>query len=235
MNTFKRIYRIDEDPNLPDFNAFCHKMKSYAPGLKEDLLRNQESIKSRLESDGTIFLDSEDRNRGYDTDDSVTCDTQDRNIEGWQGVFLRYMNEYDEEVETYTNPERWEKFPTASKIMDEYGSDLSIFIYSVLAPRTILQRHSGQENIKGKYIRMHIPLIIPEGRIFLECNHEEVDWTDVWGFDNRICHSAHNYSNEWRVVMVGDFVREAVGLPTALPIDDEIYGDENLRFELPPL
>ena len=74
-------------------------------------------------------------------------------------------------------------------------------------------RHTGPENRNGKYVRIHIPLIIPEGDIFLEVNGEEVDWGDIFAFNNQLAHSSHNYSSEYRLIFLIDLEREFLGMP----------------------
>jgi aspartyl/asparaginyl beta-hydroxylase (cupin superfamily) len=121
---------------------------------------------------------------------------------------------------SFTAPEEeMEKYPTARKLIQEYGDNCPIASYSVLAPNTILQRHTGVENRSGEFIRIHIPLIIPEGDVFFEANGEEIDWSDLWAFHNQFAHSAHNNTNEWRLVFLLDIRRTFIGLEPGMPYD----------------
>lgn len=57
-------------------------------------------------------------------------------------------------------------FPTSKRLTQEFGEDCPISFYSILEARSIIRRHTGPENRDGKFIRIHIPLIVPEGAIF---------------------------------------------------------------------
>ena len=69
--------------------------------------------------------------------------------------------------------------------------------------------------MSGETIRIHIPLYVPEGDIFLETEGVEIDWSDIFGFANQYIHSAHNYSNTRRLVYLIDIKRKYLGLPRA--------------------
>ena len=90
-----------------------------------------------------------------------------------------------------------------------------------MAPNTVLHRHTGPENRTGEYIRIHIPLIIPEGDLFFEVNGEEIDWSDIFAFNNQLAHSAHNLSNEHRMIFLIDIRRSRVGLPPGEPFNPD--------------
>ena len=68
-----------------------------------------------------------------------------------------------------------EAFPTMQKIAAHYGDLCPILEYSILPAQSIIERHIGIENKVGENIRIHIPLIVPEGDLFLEAQGEEVD------------------------------------------------------------
>jgi aspartyl/asparaginyl beta-hydroxylase (cupin superfamily) len=114
------------------------------------------------------------------------------------------------------------QYPTAYRLLMEYDDICPMMSLNVLAPHTILHRHYGPENVDGRYIRIHIPLIIPKGDIFLEVHGQEVTWRDLFGFDNTVVHSAHNYSDHYRLVVLIDLDREAIGMEPGLPYDPEI-------------
>jgi len=114
------------------------------------------------------------------------------------------------------------KYPTAMRLTRKYGEYCPISLYSVMAPRTVLRRHTGPENRTGKYIRIHIPLIVPKGDIFLEVNGEKVDWSDLFGFNNQLAHSAWNLSDEYRLIYIIDLDREFIGMPPGSLYDDRL-------------
>lgn len=139
----------------------------------------------------------------------------DTNFEAWKSVGLkdsiRLNGEY---VKNWEIDEKDAvKFPTALKFLNKYRHGLFGLVYSAIAPYTILHRHVGPENIDGEYVRIHLPLIIPEGDLFLEVQGQEVTWDDIFAFNNQYLHSAYNYSKEWRLIMIIDMSREVCGLP----------------------
>lgn len=144
------------------------------------------------------------------------------NFTAWQSVGLKNVIKIDGKIQVHEEmpAENLVNYPTAKAMMDHYGDDLYGLVYSAIGPYSILQRHVGPENIDGVYVRIHIPLIVPPGDIFLEVDGEEVTWDDIFGFNNQHLHSAHNYSNEWRLVMIVDMARERCGLPSGRRFTD---------------
>ena len=123
--------------------------------------------------------------------------------------------------------------PTMKKIAEHYQDRCPILEYSILPAQSIIERHIGIENKKGENIRIHIPLIVPEGDLFLEAQGEEVDWQNPWGFNNQYMHSAHNNTDEHRLIMLIDLKRTYVGIPPAKHFKDmtlEEIGDVHYRY-----
>lgn len=109
------------------------------------------------------------------------------------------------------------RFPTATRLTEEFGEDCPISTYSILESNSVIKRHTGIENRTGEYIRIHIPLIVPPGEIFFEVNGEEINWSDIFAFDNQQVHSAYNNTPYRRLVYMIDIKRSRVGLPPGLP------------------
>lgn len=213
----KRVWRRNEDPSMIKWNAFCDRLQESIPSLTSDFMRNYKSIVERLGFDGMKVS----------SPDSDKLESQYKDS-GWQAVMLKYTNEYAN-VKTLF-PEIDTKFPTAYKLLEEFGDDCPIALYSCMAPQTVLNRHTGPENIEGKYIRVHVPLIIPKGELFMEINGDFVTWDDIFCFDNQFVHSAHNYTDEWRLIFFVDFNRESIGIPPGLPYNEERSGDTSIKF-----
>ena len=132
----------------------------------------------------------------------------------------------------------WEKNPEniigilhVRKLIEEFGDDCPIMDYVMLKPNTVLSRHTGATNIGSNRVRIHLPIIIPDGRCFLEINGKPIYWKDgPFGFNDEYVHSACNLTNQYRVIWMMDMERERVGLPyctgadTTLnkPLDEEI-------------
>jgi hypothetical protein len=49
--------------------------------------------------------------------------------------------------------------------------------------------------------------------LFFEVDGEEIDWSDIFAFDNQLVHSAHNLSDGHRLIFLIDIKRSRVGLP----------------------
>jgi hypothetical protein len=217
---YKRVWRRNEDPLMIKWNAFCDKLHNLIPKLTADFMQNHQSIIERLAVDG--------QNAASSGSDKVQSSSQYQDNNAWQAVLLKYTNEYAD-IKSIP-PDIDKKFPTAYQLLEEFGENCPIALYSCLAPQTAIQRHTGPENIEGKYIRVHVPLIVPKGELFLEVNGDFVTWDDIFCFDNQFVHSAHNYSDEWRLIFFVDFDRESIGIPPGLPYDENRSGDTNIRF-----
>lgn len=123
-------------------------------------------------------------------------------------------------------------FPTSKKLTQEFGEDCPISFYSILEARSVIKRHTGPENRDGEFIRIHIPLIVPDGPIFFEVGGEVIHWDDIFGFDNQTIHSAYNYTPYRRLVYLIDIRRSRIGMPPGRPFDSA--RDENGYEEFDP-
>lgn len=202
--------------------AIFEEIMAYQSGLVSDFMKGHTDLKEAIfaQSENTInpgYYDGDQMNMAegmlVSRDPNTLKWTTD--FTAWQSVGLKNVIKINGEVQTHdvALDAVLENYPTAKAILDRYGDDLYGLVYSAIGPHTILQRHVGPENIDGIYLRIHVPLIVPEGEMFLECDNEEITWNDIFGFNNQHLHSAHNYSMEWRLVMIIDLARERCGLP----------------------
>jgi hypothetical protein len=110
--------------------------------------------------------------------------------------------------------EKAKTFPTAMDITYDLLDHCVMSTYSVIKPNAVLLRHSGPENRNGDYLRIHVPLIVPEGDVFLEANGEEVQFSEgIFGFNNQLLHSSHNYTDKYRLVFIIDLSWDFLKLP----------------------
>ena len=77
----------------------------------------------------------------------------------------------------------------------------------------IIEPHTDIENPLHDTIRIHIPLIIPEGDAELEAEGVKTKWTDLFAFDNGAMHSAYNKTNKRRLIYILDIKRSFLALP----------------------
>lgn len=204
--------------DLPIFE----ELLSFKDGLIKDYMEGFSDHKEAVlaQSENTISIENYDNSQMNMAEGMLVVRDPNTlkwstNFSAWQSVGLKNVVKLNGVVELQEEmpADRIVKFPTAKAMMDKYGDDLFGLVYSSIGPYSILQRHVGPENIDGEYIRIHIPLIVPPGDIFLEVQNQEVTWDDIFGFNNQYLHSAHNYSTEWRTIMIVDLSRKACGLP----------------------
>ena len=201
-------------------------LMSHQDALREDFMRGYATLEEAAKAQTEAIMAKEWRQKdrikrgfsAYDTENCVMTGEQ-ANLEAWRATPFRYERHDYIDVSYTAPPSLKERYPTAYKLIEEYGDNCPIANYTVLAPNSVLQRHTGVENRSGEFIRIHIPLIIPEGDVFFEAMGEEIDWSDIWGFHNQFAHSAHNYTNEWRLVFLIDLRRTFIGLPPGQPYD----------------
>lgn len=124
-------------------------------------------------------------------------------------------------IRMYNDPVIRQRFPTAAALTEKWADDSGCSTYSILEKNTVILRHTGKENRDNEYVRIHVPLIVPEGDIFFECEGEEIDWSDIWGFNNQLTHSAHNTTDKRRLIFLIDIRRSAIGLPPEPKYDPE--------------
>jgi len=134
----------------------------------------------------------------------------------WHSVSIKYRfqdmaRDAEEEIRQY--------HPTAIKLTEYYGDDCTLSGYSTIDAGTIIHRHSDIENESANSLRVHIPIIIPQGDVFLEVAGEVVKWDDIFIFHNQKVHSAWNCSDQPRVVFVIDIAPHRLGLPPGEPYD----------------
>lgn len=220
----KKIWRGDELP-------VAQHLMSFQQALRDEFLSGCESLQEACEKYTINNLDLrmfgvpvEDTIKGIERKDPESGEFK-RDINGWKAVQFKYGRHddlLDFEFERNPNDIIAKKYPTAYNLVKGYGEFCPIASYSILAPQTILHRHSGPENREGKFIRIHIPLIVPEGDVFLEASGEEVTWDNIWGFNNQHSHSAYNFTDEWRVIFMIDLDLEHIGMQPFGPHDPDI-------------
>lgn len=222
----KKIWRGNEIP-------IANYLMSYQEALRTEFLAGSTSVKEACEKyaidalDLRVFGVSIQESTGYKgiVSKNISSGEFEFNIEGWKAIQFKYSRHdemVDFEIKRNDNDRIAKRYPTAWKLVKEYGDYCPLASYSILAPQTVLNRHTGPENRDGKYIRIHLPLIIPEGDLFLEASGEEVTWDNIWGFNNQHSHSAHNYTDEWRVIFMIDLDMAHIGMTPCLPYDHSI-------------
>jgi len=132
----------------------------------------------------------------------------------WKVEGLRYaLLEQRIEHNMFLDPKLSNNFPTAASLTKKYVSHCGCSGYSILEPMGLIRRHMDVENRSHNFIRIHIPLIVPEGEIGLEVNGHNLKWNDLFAFDNGEQHSAYNRTKERRLIYIIDITRSFLLIP----------------------
>ena len=101
---------------------------------------------------------------------------------------------------------------TVAHLKSKLGDTLRTALFSRLDPESVLEAHTGWEDLANHVLRVHIPLVLPPGDL---CGvwvdgcvqlHRE---GEALCFDDSKTHRAFNYSSEARIVLILDLVRPA--------------------------
>lgn len=90
----------------------------------------------------------------------------------------------------------------------------------VLLP-SYLKRQISVENTANKFVRIYVPLVIPNNDTFVEVEGIEINHRDIFAIDTTLMHSDHNLSDKPRLVLIIDISREYLGLPAGKPWDEQ--------------
>jgi hypothetical protein len=132
----------------------------------------------------------------------------------WKVEGLRYIcPSQNVEQNYFLEPKVSNIFPTASALTKKYFSVLGCSGYSSLDAGGVIVPHCDIENTSHVTIRIHIPLIIPEGDAVLEAEGVKTKWTDIFAFDNGARHSAYNKTKERRLIYIIDIKRSFLSIP----------------------
>ena len=112
-------------------------------------------------------------------------------------------------------------YPTAFSLVDHFGDDCDIAVYSVVEPHSTIYRHTDEENRQALKIRIHIPLIIPEGDIGMEVDGNIRTWDNIFAFNTQKLHGVWNNTDHRRLVFILDVNRKRLGLPAGTPWNPE--------------
>lgn len=144
--------------------------------------------------------------------------------DSWKVDLLKYTNPKHSVLYDKTkNEEIQQRFPTAVALTEKYKEYCPVSTYSILEHNAVIARHTGVENRDGLYVRIHIPLLVPPGDIFFEVEGVEIDWSDLFAFDNQFIHSAYNYTDQRRLVYLIDIHRDILGLEPGIKTNFERY------------
>lgn len=188
VNTVMRkyVWRHNEIPYAQQFLELAPKLREDFVKCHPDVLQQQEE---RVKGDEQKYW---------------------HDINGWVPLGVLYKKQWADEEATIKK-----NYPTAHKLVSAFGDDCNVASYSILKPGAKIPLHNGdEENRYCKFIRCHIPLIIPEGDMGLWIMGQRIGWRDgVFGFDNSGVHVAWSNAETNRLVFIIDLHRSTLGIP----------------------
>jgi hypothetical protein len=132
----------------------------------------------------------------------------------WKVEGLRYaLPEQRVEHNMFLDSKTQKIFPTAASLTEKYIGHCGCSGYSSLDAGGIIKRHVDIENKSHNTVRIHIPLIIPEGDLGFEVNGIHTNWSDLFAFDNGEPHSAYNRTAQRRLIYIIDLTRSFLSIP----------------------
>lgn len=129
----------------------------------------------------------------------------------WKTKGLKYQHEWLEPTQKLKD-----NYPTAWQLMETFGHDCPIAMYSYIKANSKIRLHFGSDvNLDSKYLRFHIPLVVPTNdtkKLGMEIMGEEINWEKSFGFDNQGWHHVWNNTDQDRVIFLIDVHRVACGI-----------------------
>lgn len=187
----KYIYRTEDIP-------FLKHMDIIAPALLEDYLRNHKDHTNLPENYDS--WDGKSREKIYPLHDG-----------NWKVKVLKYKHQWMEPSKKIQN-----LYPNAWKLMETFGFDCPIAMYSYIKANSKIRLHFGADvNLDSKYLRFHIPLVVPSNDpkdIGMEVMGETVTWEKSFAFDNQGWHHVWNKTDQDRVIFLIDIHRVPCGV-----------------------
>ena len=243
-SAFQKVWHKDGPGSTQALNDIYDYLDSFREGLWEDMVAGiegtpHEQIQTVLDRDESYKAVLDQRNYTI-TDAQRLVAENEHGLDSWMANNLRYGLDHkphwiseDSEIHydfTIDNP----NIPTARKLLDRWTpEECPIASYSILRADSVIKRHTGIENRLGNYMRIHVPLYVPEGELYFEVCNQETDWTKTFGFNNQWIHSAYNESQEHRAVFSVDLHRNLLDLPTGVHFFNSKFKQMNFGAEVP--
>lgn len=104
---------------------------------------------------------------------------------------------------------RLKYFPTLLQLFNE-NKGIITALFSIIKPGTWIIPHKGYEKYSEKILRFHLGLKVPSGDIGIKVNDIQKKWKEGHSiiFDDSLIHEAWNYSEEDRIVLIFDFIKD---------------------------
>jgi aspartyl/asparaginyl beta-hydroxylase (cupin superfamily) len=118
-------------------------------------------------------------------------------------------------------PDRCRKFPFLFELVEKISGVISVS-YSLLKPGTHIVPHKGYDDYSEKMYRFHMGIIIPEGDIGIRVEKDIRKWENAksFVFDDFMIHEAWNFTNQNRLVLIIDFLKDETKIPESIKFVD---------------
>lgn len=106
-------------------------------------------------------------------------------------------------------PETAVLYPVAWELLLNFNDQVWGAGYSCIEAHAEIKTHKDRDN-RGGTVRIHIPLVIPEGDIGIQVNDVKATWNEdtLFIFDNSQPHSVWNNTDENRIIFLFDLPKE---------------------------
>ena len=225
---FQRVWWARDEGSNPELDRIYDWLDTFREGLWEDMTRDctgtpHEMIQQVLDRDESYKAVLDQRNYTI-TDAQRLVAENEHGLDSWMASNLRYGLDHRPDWMDEEKPLHYDftenikdRIPHALEILNEFTpEECPIASFSVLRANSVIKRHTGIENRLGNYMRIHVPLYVPEGDLYFEVADFEIDWSRTFGFNNQWTHSAYNTSPEHRAVFSVDLHRNVLDLPTGV-------------------
>lgn len=188
------IWFEDQVPLLGQIGALRHN-------LIEDYVEGFDSFDQALEVWSRPVMDTI-----LEVNQRASADMFNPGFELWRSTMVKWYNVRGQGLES--------RLATAKQLVSDYDEVMLQCEYLVMKPGTYLDWHQDLENKDRCCIRLHIPLIVPQGDIGLELRGVESleHWDRPFAFDNQCWHRAWNRTAQPRLILSVSVLRSYIGI-----------------------
>jgi len=173
---------------------FSKQLENLIPNLKNDFLK----VHGNLEYLTPKKFDS-----------SIPFHGQEQKS-GWRSVGIKFYHKWEK-----SQKDLEKLYPTAHKLAKLFGDDCALATYSLLRPGGKISLHNGKDhNYDSAYLRIHIPLIIPDGDtdiLGFEIMGQRIGWKNIWAINNTGLHQVYNKTSDHRLIFILDVHKSVLG------------------------
>jgi hypothetical protein len=171
---------------------------------------------------------AEFRQRHPDWDDGLHLSVRD--LRG--GVDFKLESTPGLPVKTW--PNAMVRYPQSRLLMQLLGDDASYIGYKVMEPGERGPRRVFRTGVNGDYVRVCVPLIVPQGDCYMEVCGEEQALSTALAYNAHYLHSSYNLTTEPALLLHLEVKRSLLGLdpaPSAYSVEVQAYLSQVKPYE----